>query len=329
MTRNIIFTFIFVLTFALTPFSRATAQDASVGGGAGGGIITADLKNIFLQSKQLAEAYKQYQQLLSIQGQQKLIYETLGLSGEDMEFLTEVGNLINTACNTKIPGFSYWFNFNLPLPPLPRDPCSLALAYLPYDTNYYTDFMNQTTGAATNVLNDPTKLNTELKSYPNSLKIVRDWFYINPNAHEGGIPPELEIEKRQNRQKAAASFQASSPAPQPSAPSQYTYHQPTTGQGPNVPYSPIDLESMLKAQKTYAEDSFNAQKDFTVRKDESSMHIATGLRTGLSALRVMPTPAAIEVVTDEKGNLRIVSDEVKPVTPLLQLASFVENSRPR
>jgi hypothetical protein len=127
----------------------------------------------------------------------------------------------------------------------------------------------------------------------------------------------------------AASFQASSPAPQPSAPSQYTYHQPTTGQGPNVPYSPIDLESMLKAQKTYAEDSFNAQKDFTVRKDESSMHIATGLRTGLSALRVMPTPAAIEVVTDEKGNLRIVSDEVKPVTPLLQLASFVENSRPR
>lgn len=204
MTRNIIFTFIFVLTFALTPFSRATAQDASVGGGAGGGIITADLKNIFLQSKQLAEAYKQYQQLLSIQGQQKLIYETLGLSGEDMEFLTEVGNLINTACNTKIPGFSYWFNFNLPLPPLPRDPCSLALAYLPYDTNYYTDFMNQTTGAATNVLNDPTKLNTELKSYPNSLKIVRDWFYINPNAHEGGIPPELEIEKRQNRQKAAA-----------------------------------------------------------------------------------------------------------------------------
>ncbi len=220
-------------------FAPQTAKAQSGGAGGGGVIMNFDIENFLKENEQLYKAYQAVKELQDITNYQKLITKTLGLKEDQIAFLRTLGNIANTICNTRFPPFFFNFNFNFRLPDFPEDPCDIALTFLPYDTNYYSDFI----GDINDTLNDPKKVHSAMRNPQKALSVMRESLWSSPD--DKAIETQLGVRQRRQTmlQRDLQSVLTNATTAQASAPDQIMIISEMTKTKPDTQIAQLTLIS--------------------------------------------------------------------------------------
>ncbi|TAH32320.1 MAG: hypothetical protein EYC62_09310 [Alphaproteobacteria bacterium] len=254
-------------------FTPHQAHAQSGGAGGGGVIMNFDIENFLKENEQLYKAYQAVKELQDITNYQKLITKTLGLKEDQIAFLRTLGNIANTICNTRFPPFFFNFNFDFRLPDFPDDPCDIALTFLPYDTNYYTEFV----GNINQTLNDPAKVHKVMRNPQKALSVMRESLWSDPN--DKSIETQLGVRKRRQTkfQRDMQNMLTNSTTAQATAPDKIMIANEMTRTKPDTQIAQLTLLS-----EQIKEDADTNIKIMSLLADQNAA-------LGMQALTQLPT----------------------------------------